>query len=207
MANKYLLYSLIAIVLVVGGVAILNSGKNKQIQPGNNVSMTDQINNQTPTKTATPAASATESAMVVSSPAFSEGQQIPSEYTCDGTEKFPPLVFVGVPSDAVSLALVIDDPDAPGGTWTHFVAWNINPKVTEINTQKDLAGSVKGTNDFKKTDYGGPCPPSGTHRYYFKLYALDNKLDLTKGTKDDLFKAIEGHIITQSSLMGTYSKQ
>ncbi|MBI4146901.1 YbhB/YbcL family Raf kinase inhibitor-like protein [Candidatus Woesearchaeota archaeon] len=135
---------------------------------------------------------------------FNEGQTIPSEYTCDGKDAIPPLEITGIPQQAKSLALIMDDPDAPMGTWDHWIAWNIPP-----NTKK-IAGliGVGGKNSWGRKGYGGPCPPSGKHRYYFKLYALDNMLDLASGSdKKKLLSAIEGHVLEEATLMGTYSRK
>ena len=148
----------------------------------------------------------------VTSPAFKEGQAIPKQYTCDGINISPPLEWSGVPKTAKTIAIICDDPDAPVGTWVHWVLYNLPAdKIGLIEntpaTETLSGGGVQGTNDFKKIGYGGPCPPSGTHRYFFKLYALDAELSLKFGaTKADLEKAMEGHIVSQAQLMGTYSR-
>ncbi len=150
--------------------------------------------------------------MELISPAFEDGQMIPSKYTCDGADVSPPLEWSDVPANAKSLALVADDPDAPMGTWVHWVMYNIPPDTTSIkehvpaeNALSD--GTKQGINDFGKIGYGGPCPPSGTHRYFFKLYALDTDLDLPYGThKSDLLQAMTGHILAEGRLMGTYQR-
>lgn len=132
---------------------------------------------------------------------FKDKEAIPSEYTCDGEDKAPMLKVEGVPSNTKSLALIMDDPDAPIGTFVHWVLWNIPIEGGEIR------GGVKGINGFGRLGYGGPCPPSGTHRYFFKIYALDSKLTLQEGAnKKELEAAMEGHIIEQGVLMGVYSK-
>lgn len=144
--------------------------------------------------------------MKLSSPAFQNNAAIPSEYTCDGPNLSPPLVVSDVPSDAESLALVMDDPDAPAGTWDHWVVFNITPSTKEIPKGTEPKGTA-GKNSWGRTGYGGPCPPSGTHRYFFKLYALDTTLNLPESlTKKDLEKAMQGHIIEQVQLMGTYKR-
>ena len=141
-------------------------------------------------------------------------------YTCDGQNISPPLAWSGVPSNAKSLALICDDPDAPGKTWVHWVLYDLPPFIGESGTSSygELSENVspqespggrgkQGTNDFKKIGYGGPCPPSGTHRYLFKLYALDAETSLNPGaTKEQLLKAMEGHIIAQGQLIGQYSR-
>jgi phosphatidylethanolamine-binding protein (PEBP) family uncharacterized protein len=128
--------------------------------------------------------------MKISSTAFEHNGQIPKKYTCDGSDVNPPLKFESIPDEAKSLALIIDDPDAPVGTWVHWVLWNIDPKTTEI-----------------QDDYGGPCPPSGTHRYFFKLYALDTTLNLGPNvTKRDIESSIKGHILAKAELIGLYKR-
>lgn len=142
--------------------------------------------------------------MEIKSPAFQNNEQIPSEYTCDGENISPELEISEIPENTVSLALIMDDPDAPSGTFTHWLAWNI-PLKTKIEKGESLSPS--GITGFGKTGYGGPCPPSGTHRYYFKLYALDTNLDLNDGaTRQELENAMQGHVIKQGILMGTYKR-
>ncbi|MEF9438016.1 MAG: YbhB/YbcL family Raf kinase inhibitor-like protein [Candidatus Mariimomonas ferrooxydans] len=149
----------------------------------------------------------------VKSSAFEHGGMIPSKYTCDGDDISPPLSWEGVPEGTKSIALISDDPDAPMGTWVHWVLFNLPPDTSEL--PEDVAkkeelenGAKQGRNDFPKIGYGGPCPPSGTHRYYFKIYALDTMLDLSPGaTKKDLLKAMEGHILAEGQLMGKYKRQ
>lgn len=144
----------------------------------------------------------------LSSPAFENNGNIPSKYTCDGRDINPPLVIENPPQDTKSFALIVDDPDAPMGTWVHWVVWNIPPTVRRIEEGTLPAGALQGINDFRKRDYGGPCPPSGTHRYFFKLYALDAMLDLTTNArKADLEKAMKGHILAQAQLIGLYKRR
>lgn len=146
-------------------------------------------------------------ALKLSSPAFKHNQQIPSKYTCDGKDVNPPLAIESVPAGAKSLALIVDDPDAPAGTWVHWVVWNIAIGTKEIREHAVPAGAAQGMNDFRKRDYGGPCPPSGTHRYFFKLYALDTMLNLDgSATKAALERAMKGHIIAQTELVGLYKR-
>jgi Raf kinase inhibitor-like YbhB/YbcL family protein len=145
--------------------------------------------------------------MKISSSAFEDNTLIPSQFTCDGKNINPPLTFEDVPANAKSLALIIDDPDAPHGTWVHWVLWNIDPKRAEIKEHSVPNGAHQGVNDFKRNDYGGPCPPSGTHRYFFKLYALDTMLPLSqRTTKADLEKAMHGHIIEKAEIIGLYRR-
>ena len=151
-------------------------------------------------------------AINVMSAAFVEGGMIPSTYTCDGADVSPPLAWTGVPEEAKALALICDDPDAPMGTWVHWVLFNLPASLQElaeaIPAEKELKnGAKQGRNDFRKIGYGGPCPPGGTHRYYFRLYALDTALNLPAGaSKAELLKAMEGHILAQGQLMGRYKR-
>ncbi len=144
----------------------------------------------------------------ITSPVFKNNESIPVKYTCDGEDINPPLLIENVPPEAKSLALIHDDPDAPMGTWVHWVLWNISPDTGEIKENSVPAGAQQGFNDFRKHDYGGPCPPSGTHRYFFKLYALDSLLDLSSNAKKgDLEKAMKGHILAQTQLIGLYKRR
>ncbi len=147
-------------------------------------------------------------ALKLSSPVFQHNQMIPQKYTCDGADVSPPLLITNTPPGTKSLALIVDDPDAPAGIWVHWVLWNIDPKTTEIRENSVPAGAGQGMNDFRKPDYGGPCPPSGTHRYFFKLYALDAALNPGKGaSKAALERAMKGHVIAQSELIGLYKRK
>ena len=147
-------------------------------------------------------------ALKLSSPAFQHNQMIPSKHTCDGADVNPPLVIENVPPEAKSLALIMDDPDAPAGTWVHWVVWNIDPGTHEIRENSAPSGAMQGINDFRKHNYGGPCPPSGTHRYFFKLYALDVTLTLGQNTaKAALERAMKGHVVVQSQLIGLYKRK
>ena len=148
--------------------------------------------------------SAQVGSLQITSPAFNHNQTIPKKYTCQGQDINPPLAIAGIPDGTKSLTLIVDDPDAPGGNWDHWLVYNIAP------TSEIKENSVPGTqtrNDFGKVDYGGPCPPSGTHRYFFKLYALDLML-VFKGTpsKQELAKAMQGHILAKAALIGLYQK-
>jgi Raf kinase inhibitor-like YbhB/YbcL family protein len=144
--------------------------------------------------------------MKITSSAFQEGGEMPSKFSRDGGNVNPPLRFEGTPTNAKSLVLIVDDPDAPVGLFTHWLVWNIDPKTTEIPERGVPTGAVQGTNDYPNLGYGGPQPPSGTHRYYFKIFALDQTLDLRSGAKrPELDKAMSGHVIAQGQLMGRYS--
>ena len=146
--------------------------------------------------------------MEIKSSAFGSAQPIPAEYTCDGKSINPPLEFSNVPADAKSLALTLKDPDAPGGNFTHWVVWNIPPQTSSINPGDALPGAVQGLNGANRTGYTGPCPPSGVHRYFFRLYALDGNLNLDPNSGDaQLDRAMAGHIISQSELIGIYKKK
>ena len=144
--------------------------------------------------------------MKASSSAFENGGKIPSEFTCDGQDLSPPLSIIDVPKEAKTIAIIMDDPDAPMGTFTHWLVWNIPSHKTQF-TKGEKLDFVQGRTSFGTTEYGGPCPPSGTHRYFFKIYALDTKLDLKQGSSvKDLEKAIRVHVLAESVLMGKYSR-
>ena len=148
----------------------------------------------------------------MTSTAFSEGGMIPELYTCDGTDVSPDLSWTGVPEETQSLALICDDPDAPVGTWVHWVLFDIpaGEKGIPSKVAPDATlpnGAKHGTNDFRRLGYGGPCPPGGTHRYFFKLYALDTVLNLGSGaTKTQVEDAMQGHILAEAQLMGNYQR-
>lgn len=147
--------------------------------------------------------------MRISSPSFQHSKRIPSQYTCDGANAIPPLQFSEVPKGTKSLALIVDDPDAPiEGSFTHWTVWNISPETTEIEEGVAPPEGVQVKNDFGNLGYGGPCPPSGEHRYMFKLYALDKELDLEEEAgKSEVEEAMEGSILESSTLMGLYSRE
>lgn len=156
-------------------------------------------------------------ALTLTSTAFAPQGEIPTPYTCEGKDTSPALAWTGVPAGAKSLALIVDDPDAPDPkapktTWVHWVLYDLPPTGTGLPegvAAKDLpAGTREGVNDWKKPGYGGPCPPIGRHRYFFKLYALDTVLpDLKHPNKGQLLKAMEGHVVGQAELVGTYQKK
>jgi Raf kinase inhibitor-like YbhB/YbcL family protein len=155
----------------------------------------------------------TAPALPVESSAFKDGAAIPEEYTCDGKDTSPPLSWASPPAGTQSLALIVDDPDAPAGTWVHWVVFNLPATAASlpagVPADRTIAtGGVHGSNSWKQLGYGGPCPPKGsTHRYFFKLYALDSSLDLQAGaSKADLEQAIKDHVLAQGQLIGTYSR-
>lgn len=148
----------------------------------------------------------------ITSPAFAAGEMIPSRYTCDAENVSPPLEWTGVPPGAETLALIVDDPDAPMGTWVHWVVFDL-PGVTTglpegVPAQPAIkGGGVQGVTSFRTVGYGGPCPPSGTHRYYFRLYALDASLSLgSDASAGEVQKAMEGHVLAEATLMGRYRR-
>ena len=142
----------------------------------------------------------------IASPAFQSGAEIPAKFTCNGANVNPELKISGVPNQATSLVLIVDDPDAPHGLFTHWIVWNIDLKMTDVAENSAPAGGIQGTNDFGKRNYGGPCPPSGTHRYFFKIFALDTKLELKPSARRaELDAAMKGHVLAQGELMGRYS--
>jgi Raf kinase inhibitor-like YbhB/YbcL family protein len=150
----------------------------------------------------------------ITSAAFAEGEPIPPKHTCDGRDLSPPLHWSKVPPGTRSLALIVDDPDAPAGTWVHWVLYGLSPELSGLpdgvgKSQYVLNGARQGLNDFKRLGYGGPCPPPGKpHRYFFKLYALDAGMALEPGvTKKELLQAMEGHVIGEGRLMGTYQRK
>ena len=148
-----------------------------------------------------------EMTITVTSTAYIEGDKIPRIYTCDDQNVSPPLTWTGVPTNTVSVALIMDDPDAPSGTWVHWVLFNLPANTTNLEQGKAGSGT-EGKNDFNNIGYGGPCPPRGSnHRYYLKVYALDKVLELKSGaTKAQVESAMRGHILGQGQLMGRYSR-
>ena len=149
----------------------------------------------------------------ISSSEFNASQTIPKKFTCEGSDVSPPLSWSGAPEGTKNFALIVDDPDAPAGTWVHWVLYNLPADAKELPEgmakQEQLpSGALQGRNDFHKIGYGGPCPPPGTpHRYFFKLYALDTKLDLKAGAgKADVERAMKGHVLAQAELVGKYGR-
>jgi Raf kinase inhibitor-like YbhB/YbcL family protein len=168
----------------------------------------------TPLAAIVPLAAQGGSAMELTSPAFAPKAEIPTLHTCEGADRAPALTFANVPAAAKSLALIVDDPDAPDPkapktTWVHWVAYNLPASAKGLPEGGKLpAGSLEGVNDWKHAGWNGPCPPIGRHRYVFKLYALDQALpDLKKPTKAQLEKAMEGHVLAKAELVGTYQKK
>jgi Raf kinase inhibitor-like YbhB/YbcL family protein len=155
--------------------------------------------------------------LILTSPAFSNGGSIPATFTCDGDDISPPLAWTGVPAGTRSLALIVDDPDAPDPaapqrTWVHWVLYDIPPSASGLKqgvSSRELPpGTHEGVNDWKRSGYGGPCPPVGRHRYFFKLHALDVTLpDLGKPNKSKLEQAMQGHVIEKAELIGTYQRK
>ena len=152
-------------------------------------------------------------ALEIRSSAFKDGETIPARYTCKGEDISPPLAFSGIPGGTKSLALISDDPDAPMGTWVHWVIYNMPGDLAGLRENCPKAaklpnGALQGMTDFKRVGYGGPCPPPGKpHRYYFKLYALDIMLELTQGvTKDELLFAMKGHVLAEAELVGKFGR-
>lgn len=146
----------------------------------------------------------------IKSGAFDQGALIPSKYTCDGRDMSPPLSWSGIPAGTKSLALVMDDPDAPVGNWDHWILFNLSPQTTgfEENMKSLPVGTLSGKNSWKRLGYGGPCPPDREHRYFFKLYALDTMLDIKEGvTKKELEAAMQIHILEKAELMGRYDRK
>ena len=151
--------------------------------------------------------------MSLSSTAFKDGQTIPAQYTCDGKNASPPLAWTGAPENTQSLLLIVDDPDAPGGVWTHWLVYDMPADTLNLPEEaaKSSAASAfkQGRNDFKQIGYGGPCPPAGKgHRYYFKIFALDTKLNLAAGaSRQDIDAAMAKHVLSMGQLMGTYQRK
>ncbi len=142
--------------------------------------------------------------MNITSPEFKNNEMIPKKYSCEGEDINPPFKIENIPENTESLVLILDDPDAPAGTWTHWVLFDIPPK-NEI--KENEAPGKQGMNDFYKKNYGGPCPPSGTHRYFFKLYAVDKKINKKRGvSRDTIEDEIKDHIIEKAELIGLYKK-
>ena len=160
-----------------------------------------------PSQTESGSTGETTMSIVFTSSAFKEGETIPVEYTCNGQNISPPLAWTNLPTDTQSLALIADDPDAPSGTWVHWVLYNLPPGTNGLPVGAQNPGD-EGINSSRKTGYSGPCPPAGKpHRYFFKIYALDTRLDLDPGAgKADLEQAMQGHILAQGQLMGTFSR-
>ena len=179
--KRYLISAIIVFILIFGALAYFSLKNKTEIKDLNYNSLNDN--------------------MKVKS-VFNNNERIPEKYTCDSDNVNPPLEIISS-NNAKSFVLIVDDPDAPSGTWVHWVVFNIKTK----NIYENSVPGIQGKNDFGKSDYGGPCPPSVTHRYFFKVYALDNELNLKEGSnKSDVEKAMKGHIIDKTELIGKYSK-
>lgn len=181
----------IIVIIIVGGLLLLFRG-------GAEIPVPPTLSNNQRTTTV-------ENLKLVS-PAFTHGEAIPSQYTCDGGDLNPPLAWSGVPEGAQSLVLIMDDPDAPGGTWDHWVIFNLSPTTNNLQEGATPSG-IKGRNSWGRTGYGGPCPPDGEHRYFFKLYTLDIQLLLSEGaTKQEVEDAMSGHVLARAELVGKYAR-
>ena len=157
--------------------------------------------------TSSPATEKKEAPMNIISPAFEHTHPIPTQYTCDGVNHQPPLTISDVPKEAQSLALVVEDPDAPMKVFTHWLIYDLPPSTQHISEQEVPPGATEGTNDFGTRGYKGPCPPSGTHHYVFRLFALDTRLVLPEGArKEDVLAKLKGHVLATAELVGTYSR-
>ncbi len=196
MIKRPKIYLLAAILILVGGAIFLylSSQRLPGAAPVTSISDNEPLVNNS-------------NKMTITSPAFVDNQIIPAKYSCDGQGINPPLVFGDVPANAKSLALILNDPDAPGGDFVHWLIWNIDPATQDIKENAVPVGAVQGTNSANNQSYVGPCPPSGTHHYHLKLYALDTNLQLNPSAKkSDLEKAMEGHILEKMELIGLYSR-
>jgi Raf kinase inhibitor-like YbhB/YbcL family protein len=200
--KKILIFTVVIIVLGTG-LYFVFSGRSTKSESSDGQNLGNEVVNEEKEVTI----SDQEKEFALSSQAFEPGGLIPSKYTCDAENISPPLSILGIPKKAESLVLIVDDPDAPAGTWNHWLVWNITPSVESIMENGIPEGGVQGKNDFGNDEYGGPCPPSGTHRYFFRLYALDEKLNLeSSSSREQLDFAMEGHILKETSLMGKYSR-
>lgn len=185
--NKY--YVSLMLIVLIGGVWII---KSRNLNPKDDLGKPMD-----------------KDKIIVTSDAFEHHGNIPARYTCDGEDAFPALRFEDVPSKAKTLAIICDDPDAPNGLWVHWIAFNIPASTPEIKESDEVLslGAIIGTNSWNKQSWGGPCPPSGTHHYFFKVYALDTQLALDKTARNiDLVRAMQGHIIGYGELMGLYAR-
>lgn len=193
----------IGFLLLFGAVVYL--ARNPNSSPANSVAVPE-------TATITNKTESAMHQMTLRSPAFGPGERIPSKYTCDGENMSPPLAIDAIPGDTVSLVLTVEDPDVPpnvreDGTWDHWVVFNMSPATERIGEGETPEGVV-GVGTGGKVAYGGPCPPDREHRYFFRVYALDTTLDLPEGaTKSEVLQTLEGHVLAQAELMGTYARQ
>jgi Raf kinase inhibitor-like YbhB/YbcL family protein len=198
MRIRYVLTIIFFVLVAVGAIAFfrLKQSPTENIELENNLRYSD-VNINLPKN------------MKISSSAFDPNTYIPSKFTCDGENINPPLMFSGAPENAHALALIMDDPDASvSGGFVHWIVFNFDPKTDVIDENSAPANAVQGQNGAGQSQYTGPCPPSGTHHYHFKLYALDSSLDLGSSAKrEDVERAMQGHILDQAELIGLYSKQ
>jgi len=204
--------SLLLIIVIISGCQSEPASKPVDSEPPTNpLEATKEVEQPVIEPTESPEPIQTEEEFILTSDVFLEGEPIPSKYACDEDDISPPLAWSGAPNDTNAYVLIMDDPDAPVGMWVHWVLFNIpgNATVIDVGLPADAKlpdGSQQGTNSWGRVGYGGPCPPSGVHRYFFKLYALDAPLALDESaTKDDVLAAMEGHILLETELMGTYS--
>ena len=206
-------------VMILGLLLLITAGCQSEPEikpvntepPTNPLEATKEVEEPVIEPTESPEPIQSEKEFILASEVFLEGDPIPSIYACNGDDISPPLAWSGAPDNTNSFVLIMDDPDAPVGMWVHWVLFNIpgTVSVVDVGLPTDaelLDGSQQGTNSWGRVGYGGPCPPSGVHRYYFKLYALDISLVLDESaTKEDVLAAMEGHILIETELMGTYS--
>jgi Raf kinase inhibitor-like YbhB/YbcL family protein len=191
----------IKIIFLFLSILVLNSCTKKQEQTLTTKQETE------------PKKETTNMTLKITSTAFQNEGMIPEKYTCDGEDLSPALKFEAIPAGTKSTLLICDDPDAPSGNWNHWILYNIPPNITELDEGISIEklkskGILSGTNDFKKKEYGGPCPPGGTHRYFFKFYALDEMLNPEKLlSRNEILKEIAGHILAQAELMGKYKRK
>ena len=191
MKNYQKLVIILIILVLIGGGIFLYFSKN--LQRSENGNPQSKLN--------------LPKIMKLNSSAFEDNQSIPAKYTCDGEDISPPFDISEVPTETKSLVLIIDDPDAPMGTWDHWIIWNVDSSVSQIKENEVPSGAVEGLNSFKKQSYGGPCPPSGIHHYHFKLYALNKKLELDSSSrKKEVEKEMAGFILDQAELIGLYQR-
>ncbi len=206
---------ILAFLLCISLILAFSSCKTKKPQEG---TTTIEKRNQESAITAEKKEGGTKMAIKITSPAFAEGEMIPKKYSCDGEGVSPALKWENIPEDAKSLVLISDDPDAPAGTWVHWVVYDMSPNISElpedippVDLLEDIEGlnitGKQGVNSGHRIGYQPPCPPYGTHRYYFKIYALDTMLNLKPGaSKKKVLKTMEGHITAQGQLMGKYKR-
>lgn len=196
MKKLFFLTSILAVLLLFSLVSIIlfSKSENKKREIKLRLQPTKTVAKQT-------------YSMTIASPSFANNTFIPAKYTCDGGNMSPSLSFSDIPKETKSLALIVDDPDAPSKTWVHWTVFNLHPGTTTFPEGFVPDGNIEGMTDFGKPGYGGPCPPSGTHHYHFKLYALDTSLVLGRSaTKEDIEEAMKGHILEKAELIGLYKR-